>query len=210
MAWPFDNGLPDLPYPQQIAREPIYLTAGDTLHWIRSCSNYQATSGWSLTYYVYGVPGFQTSFTSTANGVDHEVKITAATTSTWPAGRYTFRGFACNPAGPISGAPEQHLIFEGFLEVRPNATLATEDVDTRTPAERMLEKLDAVLEGRAKSDVLESEVNGTKISRLSPKQLTDLWSFFAARVESERARARIRAGRASGRNIFAQFRPPMP
>jgi len=60
--------------------EPIQITAGDTLSWQRSFSNYPASAGWQLTYELRG-NGQAIEFSSTANGDTHVILVSAAITA---------------------------------------------------------------------------------------------------------------------------------
>ena len=199
--WPFDNQVVDLPETTQIEREPLRLAAGDTLHWIRALSDYPADSGWSITYYLFGVPGFTATFSSTAKGKDHEVTVPQATTSAWFPGRHTFQGVVTN-------GTETHRVWDGYLVIEPNPALQDGNGDARSWARVALGKLEAAMSGNAGRDVLRSSINGTVIERMTPDQRWAEWNNLKAIVASEDRKALLKAGRATGSKILTRFVNP--
>ncbi|HEV2350812.1 MAG TPA: hypothetical protein VG028_13305 [Terriglobia bacterium] len=204
--WPYIVEATDLPeYPPNQWMEPICVTAGDTLLWYRSVPPYLASAGWTLHYSLRGVPGSAIDFDSTPYNVDdHQVNVTAATTSAWLPGEYTVQGYAVN-----AGTGERHLIFEGFIKVKANLQSADASYDGRSHARKCLDAIEATLEGRAADDILDSTIEGTIIRRMNPQDLLLYRDRYRAEVRTEEAKAKISEGRATGRNIYARFTTPI-
>ena len=66
--------------------EPKRITAGDSVTWTRSLSDYPASSGWVLSYALINAAG-KISITATASGADHLISVSATTSVGWAAGR---------------------------------------------------------------------------------------------------------------------------
>ena len=122
--------------------EPDLIVAGDTAKWLRSLDDYPASGSWVLSYTLVSAAQRYT-FSATASGADHLVTVAATTTATWVAGTYTWRA-------QVSKAGEVYTVGTGSLTVRPSFATAT---DGRSHARRTLEAIEAVIEGRATSEV---------------------------------------------------------
>src|SRR5258706_15699378 len=145
--------------------EPIQIAAGDTLSWQRSLGNYPASQGWQLTYELRG-NGQAIEFLSTTSGDSHIINVAAVVTALWLAGEYVMEGFAGNVA-----ANQRERIYLNNLIVTQNLETAAPDAVVTTHAQRMVALIEAVQEGKATHDILESDVEQTRIRRLSPKDL---------------------------------------
>jgi hypothetical protein len=160
-------------------REPDSLTAGETLTFKRTLADFPASEGWTLEYAFRGA-GSDIEFGSTADGDDHLVEVAATTTAGWVPGTYYGQALAVNGAVTT-------IVWRGKLELLNNLAEEAGGFDPRTHARIVLDKLEDVIEGRAAHDVLESEIEGTKISRLSIDQLLKFRDRYAAIVASEEA-----------------------
>lgn len=169
--------------------EPQALRAGDTVAWLRSLSDYPASAGWVLTYTILSPTAAAITLTATASGSDHAVAATAATTSGWPAGRRTW--FA-----RVTKGSEAYTVAEGTLDILPNpASLTTHD--GRSHARKMLDAVEAALEGSATAsqlDVVEWEVNNRKMKydRSALIKLRNLYKIETTREDTAAGRNRGR------------------
>jgi hypothetical protein len=182
--------------------EPNKLAQGDTISFIRSLGDYPATNGWNLTYELRG-SGQVIEFSSTPSGDSHAVIVTAATTAGWIPFNHECEGYAINV-----GTGERSRIYHNYLLVVPNLQGSPADIDTSTHASRMLALIEAVQEGKFNHDLLSTEVEGTRILRLTPQQLREEYYFWKAERRREIRKANALAGRSDGRNRFVMFRDP--
>jgi hypothetical protein len=182
--------------------EPTEITAGDTLTFQRSIGKYPASAGWQLTYELRG-RAQAIEFTSVASGDSHVITVPAATTASWLPGAYELEGYAGNIA-----TGERERIFINNLTINRNLEGAAGDISVTTHAQRMIALIEAVQEGKATHDLLESEVEGTRIKRLSPKELREEYNYWKQMRQNEVRAADSLAGRSSGRNRFAVFTDP--
>ncbi len=173
------------------------ITAGDTLDFTTVTADYPASDGWVLVYkLIPRTAGTVYTLTSTADGDDHRIQATAATTAAWTAGTYSWAAYA-------TLGTESYTLETGVTQVLPNPRTAT-TLDTRTSAAVALDNVVATLQGRATSAVLEYEIAGRRLKYLSPADLIKLKSHLEREVASEQAAARLAAGLTGARKI--QFR----
>jgi hypothetical protein len=182
--------------------EPQKIAAGDTINFVRAFSNYPASKGWSLKYEMRG--GAQAiEFTSTAQGDSHAVTVASSVTALWLPKLYVLDGYAEN-----SGTGERQRVYSNAIEIAPNLEAAAPDLDVRTHAQKMLELIEAVQIGKAAHDIIESDVEQTRIKRLSPAELRDEYNFWLFRRQQEIQAKNASNGRATGRNRLVQFVDP--
>ena len=105
-------------------KEPTEITAGDTVKWTKSLTDYKASASWVLAYVLVGQKG-RYAITATASGDNHSVTIAAATTAIWTAGDYTVRGY-------VTKSGEQYTVYAGKLTIKPNLVAATGLFDDRS------------------------------------------------------------------------------
>lgn len=135
---------------------PVRLYAGATATWRRSLPDYPATAGWTLKYALRG----PSDIDSAAAGSDHLIEVAKADTAKWTAGFYTWTAFVENADG------ERHIVDQGTIEVEPDPT-----ADQRPHVKKVLDAIEALLEGKATRDQQEYEVDGVKIKRMDIDQL---------------------------------------
>jgi hypothetical protein len=177
-------------------REPVAITAGDTISFTKSLSDYPASEGWSLKYTLRG--GAEAiEFTSTASGDDHVLLVAADITALWLPADYSLSGFA-------EKDDERYAIYIAGITVSAN-TESADAVEQTTHAQRMVKKLEAVMEGKAGDDILDSEVEGTVIKRMPHQDVFRLLQKYRRMRESEIAAERIRNGQSSGRKIVTRL-----
>lgn len=162
--------------------EPTQARAGLTWQWTRSSADYPAPS-WVLTYYFKQLKAGGTHFSvaATASGADHAVTIAAATTAAYTADEYSWSAIA------VKGA-EAFEVDTGVLTILPRYD-AGAALDDRSHARKMLDALEAVLESRAGSDVLEYEIAGRRLKKMSAEDLTKWHAYYAGKVAAEEREA---------------------
>lgn len=186
----------------QLSVEPIRLAAGDTVSFVRGFADYLPANGWLLKYELRG--GAQPiELVSTAQGSSHAILVTAAITATWLPGPYIMEGYAEN-----AGTGERQRIYFNNLAITPNVETLPGDADVKTHWQKMLTMLEAVMLGKAQHDILGSDVDLTRIQRMTPAQLTEFYDYCLFRRQEEIARDNVRAGRSNGRNRLIQFVDP--
>lgn len=177
--------------------EPLTITAGDTVKWLKSLGDYPAGT-WALTYNLRGASDI--NIATTASGSDHLVNVDESVTTNYTAGTYYV-------SGRVTDGNDTYTVIKGLLlTVEPSLASITGAYDGRTHARKMLDAIKAILEGRA-SDLqdIESYTIGTRtINRISNQELIELQAHYQAIVNAEEDAV-------TGRNrrlIYSRFRRP--
>lgn len=155
---------------------PPELRAGDTVTWLRSLPDRPASAGWELKYTLVGAAGVK-SFAATAEGEDHRVTVTAGTTRDWSAGPYTLVEY-------VEHDGERFTLGDYAVRVMPNLAEATGALDTRSHAQRVLDNLNAWLEGKS-ATAGEMQLDGRRVRHHSLAELLALRDRYAAMVANE-------------------------
>lgn len=170
--------------------KPKRLHAGDSASWVADFPNYPASEGWSLKYSLSSASNVYT-LTASPLGDDFEVSIASSVSSTFAPGLYTLIGY-------VEKGDERHTVTEDRFEVLPNITEAH---DRRSQAERTLQAIRDLLEGKASDDQQMIQYAGRTLSRYTFEQLIAIESRLARRVAREK-----QARRGSRGFIGAVFR----
>jgi len=165
--------------------------AGDTLDFNVSVPAYPASAGWTLKYSL--TPRFTTptqavitlTAASNADGISYDVQSTPATTAAWAAGFYTWARWV-----EKSGA-RQTLDESGQIQIKADPATQVAGYDSRSHPRKMLDAIEASLEGRASSSQIEliSYTIGSRSQSRDPKVLSELRSKYRREVSSEAATA---------------------
>ena len=156
---------------------PTSFTAGDTLEFSDSLSDYPASSGWVLSY-VLVKDGSQISMSSTADGDDHSFSIPATTTANYSPGTYHWKAFVTN-------APERYTVDSGVIEIEQDFTTQAQGFDDRSHVKKTLDALESVLEGKASADVASYSIGGRSLSKMTPEELLSWRDKYRAEYHSE-------------------------
>jgi len=181
------------------AYEPEKLTAGVTWKWKKTLSDYPASS-WTLTYYLRKSGATATSFSASADGDTHLVSVSASTSSGYAAGVYDF-------IGVVVKATEKYVVFDGVLDVLTNPASGSA-YDPRTHARRVLDLIEAAMEGRIPNGMESYVIGGRSINKIPLHELRELYEKYKQDVEQEVQVERLANGRRSGKNIGVRFGRP--
>jgi hypothetical protein len=181
--------------------EPLSIVAGDKATWTRQLSDHPASDGWALSYtLVERKTGAAVSFDSTGSGSTHTVSVPSATTAAWPPGFYAGQGY-------VTKDGERVTIWANTIEVKPNFASGMAG-DIRSHARKVVDSIEAVLEGRASQEVLEFNVEGTTLRKTPVADLLQLRDRYMVEVRNEEARDRANMGLANGKRILTHFIRP--
>lgn len=177
--------------------EPTTVNAGDTVKWVKSLPAYPASEGWTLSYTLIN-SGAKITFNASALQDDYQVNVSAATSGGWTAGTYDWRA-------QVSRDGEVFTVGSGRISVAPSFGAAT--LDARSQVRRMLESVEAVLEGRASSAVQEYQIAGRSLKHIAIPDLLTLRDKLRADVAREDAAAAVAAGLSPRGRIQVRFGP---
>lgn len=175
--------------------EPAVIDAGATIKWTRTLPDYPASDGWVLSYELVKA-STRIAITAAASGADHLVTISAAASAAYAAGMYDWRA-------RVSKAGEVYTVGSGRVTVAGSFGSA---LDARSQARRILEAIEATLEGRATSATESYEIAGRKMKFYTPEQLLVLRDRFRIEVQREDAAARSAAGLPHPGRVFVRHR----
>lgn len=177
-----------MPYEIVLDDIPAKIVAGDSLSWKKSLSDYPAST-WTLTYRLLNNQK-KIEIEADADGDDHLVEIPIDTSDDYTVGDYRY--FA-----HVSDGTERYKVDEGLVEVVPDYE-NLESLDVRTHAGKVLEALEAVIEGKASADQLTYSIAGRSISRYSPDEIIQWREHYRAEVKKEARELNQEQGRTAG------------
>lgn len=185
-------------------REPQNITAGETLTWTRTLADYSPADGWALNYFYRsrnGV-GFDAVAVAAASD-DYLVEVPSSATASLAPGTICWQAW-------VSRGSERYLVGSGETKVAHGFVggTATTTVDARSTAERILDAIDATLEGRVTKDISQYMIGNRQLIKISPNDLLALRKHYADLVAKERRRRRAKAGQPWLKNINVRFDNP--
>lgn len=173
--------------------EPASFAAGDRVQWKRTLADFPISEGWTLKYYLRG--NFQHDpvvFTATS-AADYEIDLTAAVTAELTPGVYFWQAY-------VELGADRKLIGEGRMVIGADFSTMTHPHDGRSHARRCLEAIQAVIEGRATTDMQRYALQavGRSVDKMSIKDLLAFRDYYLAEVNNEE-------GKRGRKNIFVHF-----
>lgn len=178
--------------------EPGKIAAGDSLSWERSLSDYPAGAGWTLHYALFNASNNYV-IDATADGDTHVISVDSATSSAYAAGRYDWSAYVTHTDG------RRQSLFTGNIIITPDLTSAP--YDGRTHARKMLDAIEACLEGRATAqelDLLKAQFRDRSMDRNSAELLTAR-DKYRAEVQAEEHSAALARGERRPRSVKVKF-----
>lgn len=172
---------------------PDSFTAGTTLAITVALTAYPAPE-WSATLIIRGAQSIDLD--SQPDEKLHAFSAAPETTSAWVAGAYWY-------SLRVTSGTEVHEIETGTLNVAPDMADLPEGYDGRSHAVKVLEAIEAVIEGRASKDQDSYRINNRELRRTPISQLLKLRDVY--RQEVRRARAARRGRDTLGRQVLARF-----
>ena len=182
--------------------EPDNVITGTSLKWTKTLSNYPASDGWILKYYMVG-PSGKIEITASTSGDDFSVSVLPADTENYEPGIYQWVSFVEKlTAGVVT---ERYAIESGSLEVIQDPSTFATGVDNRSHAQRVLQSINTLLEGKALSAEQSYSIAGRSISLMSIRDLL-LWKdYYELAVKTELDAEKVLKGEPTGRKVLTRF-----
>ncbi len=177
-------------------RVPEELNAGDSVSWRVRLAKYPPADGWQLVY-LLSKEGKTLTFAAGIDGEEYLVALTGAFTAGWPAGEYRWRAF-------VRRGDDRHVVTEGWLAVRPDPEQETHD--PRWHSKRVLDAIEAVIEGRATGDQESYTIGGRSLARTPIADLLALRRQYLAEYYAQLRAERRRQGQPAGNRIIYRFK----
>lgn len=166
---------------------PATIRAGDTLAWTDSLADYPAPT-WTLKYSLWKYGKTVITITGTSSGTDHAIAITAAASKNYAAGVWQWTAYAEKGSGATL---ERKTIESGLVTIKPDIASASTSADLRSHAQKVLDAIEAVLEGRASHAEMSLTVNGKAIQYLKPDELIRWRSVYRREVSKSSGKSSI-------------------
>lgn len=173
---------------------PKKIVAGITLEIPVSLTAYAAPE-WMLSLILRGPTSID--LLSTDNGTAHMISATAAVTATWSSGSYWFSLRATDGVDVIE-------VDDGTIEILPDISAQGAGYDGRGHVEKVLESIEAVIEGRASKDQERYRINNRELQRTPINDLIALREKYRAEARKLSA-TKARGNSLLGRRILTRF-----
>ena len=184
-------------------KEPSTLVLGDYWAWKRDdLADTYPVGSYALTYEFHedSGGGGTHKFTLTATEADDTYYIEAAssTTTGYTVGDYIWEAYITKTADS-----NRVMVDSGRTTITQN--LADTNADLRSHAKKVLDNIEAVIEGRATIDQSSFSLGGRSLSRMSVDELMTFRDRYRAEYLKEIKLARIRNKQGSGNTIKVNF-----
>jgi len=181
--------------------EPDKIVVGDRSVWrkVNLASDYPSTS-YSAAYVSRmssGGGSHEFTVTGVVDGNDYLFTITSVASADFDVGHHHWQLEVTRTSDS-----ERIVIQTGSWDI---ITDLDNNVDPRTHAEIMLDKIETVLQGRADADVLSYSINGRSLSKMSPSELVEWRDYYRREVTLQHKEDHVRNGRAHGGVIKVRF-----
>ena len=180
---------------------PIELVLGDFVQFkLTTYSSDYSNSLHTMAFIARASTGANVEFTinATNSGDDYLFTADSVTTSGFTAGHYHYQ------VEVIETSSSNRLVLDqGELDV--DYDLDINSTDPRTHAEKMLQKIEAVLENRADGDLSSYSIAGRSISKMTPDELLTWRDYYRREVRVQRHKTDIKHGRKTGSTILMRF-----
>jgi len=179
-------------------REPSTVVAGDTIAWRKTLVDYPASAGWVLKYRLINAAG-KIDITAAADGADHLVGVSAATSAAYAAGAYAWQA-------TVEKSGERYTIGTGSIAIAPNLAAQAGGFDTRSSARQTLDLLDQAMVAHGPSAwTHEYEIAGRRMKFRTPVEFMGLRNKLKAEVVREEAADRLAAGLPGRSKVMVRF-----
>lgn len=180
--------------------EPATLVAGDRWAWKRTDlgSDYPPAS-YALRYAArLESAGTEIAINASESGNDYIVEVASATTATYAAGIYHWQAYIIRSADS-----ERVQVGSGTFEVVADRDSAS--TDPRSHVKKVLDAIEATIEGRASVDQMGYTVNGRSLQRTPIGDLLTLRDRYRADYLAEQRAERIARGMGGGGKTLVRF-----
>ncbi len=182
------------------ATEPTRFVAGDLVMWRRTDLSDYVGGAYSLTYVIRPSAGGESEITATATVVNGEFRITLSSPTTAPMvpGRWYWSAYLTRTSDSA-----RVQVDDGEFTVEANR--AVDPSDTRSHAQRTLDAIEAVIEGRATDAVQSYTIGGRQINKMGADDLIRWRNYYRTEVAAEIDAARRRDGKPARNTITVRF-----
>jgi len=181
--------------------EPLKIVVGDFLQWKKTqiASDYPtATHSAEYVARITGGGASEIKLAATERDTYYLFTVDSATSAAFDAGFYHWQLEVTETATGNRIVVERGE-FEAIVDLDINGT------DPRPHAEIMLDKIEALLEGRADGDVSTYSIAGRSITKMSPEELLQWRDYYRREVAVFRRKNAIDRGKKGNATILMRF-----
>lgn len=182
--------------------EPVRFVAGDLVMWRRTDDlTVQYLGGThTLTYAFRPAAGGSTVITIEADdeGDEWHAQLTAAHTAVMSVGRWYWSAY-------ITRNSDNARVQIDDGQVTVDANRVVDPSDTRSHARKVLDSIEAAIEGRAGDTVQSYTIGGRQINKMSADELIKWRNYYLVQVEQENDAERLKNGLPAQNTIRARF-----
>ena len=179
--------------------EPEKFTIGDFVQWKREdlVDDYPtATHSAEWVARISG-GGSEIKVTATETSTYYLFTIASATSSTFTQGHYHWQ---LEITETSSG--NRIIVDTGTLDIEHDLD---DNVDPRSHAQIMVDKIESILQGKADADVSSYSINGRSLTKMSFQDLIDARDFYRKEYAKELQLERAKNGDATGATVLVRF-----
>ena len=180
---------------------PRSIVIGDFVQFkLTEYSSDYANTAHSMTFVARAATGANVEFTiaATNSGDDYLFTADSATTAAYVAGAYHYQVEVLE-----TSSSNRLVVDQGELDV--TVDLDVNAVDPRTHAEKMLQKIESVLENRADADVSSYSIAGRSLTKMSPEELLTWRDNYRREVKAYRRKFDVKHGRKTSATVLMRF-----
>lgn len=178
---------------------PEQIRAGDTVKVKRSdIGTDYPNSTFTAKFQARGLGQHSQTFsvTATADGSDYLFTFTATATASYTVDDYRF-------IVTVESGSDRVTVDEGTIKILSD--LPNANVEQRTHAQIVLDKIETLLQGKADSDVANYSINNRSLTKMSPDELLKWRDYYKAEVLRDKRIERAKSGQGSGNQVLVRF-----
>lgn len=185
-------------------QEPDYIVSGLTAKWKIYLADYLPGDNWTLKYSLKKSSVAVINISSSDNGDDcHLINLSPTVTTAYTVGNYAYQAYVEN-----STTGEKHLIETGQIEIKTGFSDSADAFDPRTHARKVLDAIEAVIEGRATYNQSSVKVGDKELRYYSFTQLTQFREYYLQQVELDEQSEAASNGNAVHNAFLVEFKQP--
>jgi len=180
---------------------PKSIVIGDLVQFkLTEYSSDYPNSSHSMTFVARSGQGANVEFTiaATNSGDDYLFSASSNATSAFTAGLYHYQIEVLE-----TSSNNRLIVDQGELDI--TVDLDVNSVDPRTHAEKMLQKIESVLENRADADVSSYSIAGRSLTKMSPEELLTWRDNYRREVKAYRRKLDVKHGRRTSATVLMRF-----
>ena len=180
---------------------PDKIVVGDFVQFkLTKYSSDYANTAHTMAFIARSGTGANVEFTITAtnSGDDYLFSASSTVTDDYTAGHYHYQ------IEVVETSSSNRLILDqGEIDV--DVDLDVNNVDPRTHAETMLQKIEAVLENRADGDLSSYSIAGRSLTKMTPDELLTWRDYYRREVKTQKRKTDMKHGRKTSSSVLMRF-----